>query len=271
MRMSVYFTSMSSGTYRADRQALRELAHEVTRRELEIAGENRYPGQGNGELGGLVRRARSIGLAVTDIAARTGLTRPTIYDLVGGTRAQSLDDYTLRIAVAVYLAAQGVTTPEELASGLGVETTAVLIRLRLLRDEEQASEGLVGSGVNARPVFLPDTKLEEFLQDRLLVIGDTRDSSYAFYLEVETHEADRIQRAAERLLGSEQQALIDSHVSSAMRLPELALSLNAADDRQAFLIAKGIWRDILKEARIKPRPPSIALALPPQRRARAQS
>jgi hypothetical protein len=261
---------MSSGSYRADRKALRDLAHEVTRRELEIARENRYPGQGSGELGTLVRRARSIGLAVTDIAARTGLTRPTIYDLIGGEHPQSLDDYTLRIAVAVYLAARGVTTAEELASALRVEETAVLVRLRLLRDEEQAQEGMVGSGSNAQPVFLPDVKLEEFLDDRLLVIGDTRDSSYAFYFEVSDNEIDNIERAADRLLGRGQQTLIGAHVSSAMRMPELAVSLNADDDRQAFAIGQEIWRDILREAKIKFRPPSIALALPPQRRARSQ-
>jgi hypothetical protein len=207
---------------------------------------------------------------VTDIAARTGLTRPTIYDLINGEHPQSLDDYTLRIAVAVYLAAQGVTTPEELASALRVEATAVLARLRLLRDEEQASEGMVGSGSNVQPVFLPDVKLEEFLHDRLLLIGDTRNSSYVFYFEVEAHEINSIQRAADHLLGIEQQALIGAHISSAMRTPELAVSLNADDDRRAFAIAQEVWRDILTEAEIGHRLASIALALPPSRRTRSQ-
>jgi hypothetical protein len=245
------------------------LAQEVVRRELEIAGQNRAAGQDTGDLAGLVRLGRGILLSVTDMAALTGLTRPTIYDLLKSHKGQSFDGYALRTAIAVYLAGMGMTGPGMVASVLKIERADALAFLRLLSEEGQAAEVLVGSDPATRTVFISYLKMQEFLKDRLLVIGDTRDSAYTFYFEVPDVEAAKLERAAERLLGGDQQSLIAAHASSAMRTAELAVSLHADDDRRAFTIAHEVWRAILKRARIKYRPPSIALALPPQRRARS--
>jgi hypothetical protein len=127
-------------------------------------------------------------------------------------------------------------------------------------------EGAVGYGTTMDPVFGISAAGELALRERLELLRGHHVEGYAFYMEVPDEERAAIEQAAGRLLGRSDFNMLSAHIAHAMRMPELALVIRAEDDRDAFTIVHEIWNEILKRAKLPPRPPRISLALRPRSR-----
>lgn len=245
---------------KSHRQAL---AQELLRELLDEARREQERAQATGErLRALVRAGRHAGLAPTQVAEASGLSRPGVYE-VQRRQAQGPVDGLDEIVLAM-LGVEGATTRQALAAVLGVPEALVSEAVERLAHHDAVAFGAAGYGKStmSEVLFLSPTG-ERLLDERMRYALGRRPEEWTAYLSVSEHEAQKLFAAAQRRYGTNRTALLPASVRHDMEAPELAISFDVADAVGLMNSAAAAWHDLREELKLDPQPVRIAAYVAP--------
>jgi hypothetical protein len=237
------------------RELIRQLIEEARRDiERQEAKEER--------LRTLMKAGKASGLKATELAAASGLSRPSVYETLRRDAQGSTED--LGEIVLATLAACGATTRSALASLLRVSDVEIAEAVQRLAECNAVKFGAAGyDNSSMQEIVILDLEGEQLLDHRLRRALHGRPEQWVAYLAMNNADAHALAQEAEARFGQHRATLIPEKTARRMESPELAIGFDVANEIDLFNQAAEAWHSLRDATQLDPAPVRIVAFVAP--------
>lgn len=246
----------------------RTQAQDLLRELLEEARRDNERDQAAAErLRALVRAGHAAGLGPGELAEASGFSRPGVYEVLRRAPRGPIEGVD-EIALAA-LGATGATTRPALAAVLRTEESRISESVDRLIERGLLKTATAGYDPNSQQeVLLVTPAGHEMIDDRLRYTLSGRPEYWTAYIAVKKEEAKALEAAAQKKFGRHRTALLSPNVARDMAGPELAISLDVADEVGLLNAVARAWHDLREDLSLPPTPVELNAVAPPRFRSR---